>query len=261
MSQSRDGQRADGARCQCAPPLVVASGIDERTLKRDGVCAASLPTTMAVVAGLLVQNCLKCAGVVLGRRCAWVYANWHILLLSFSGVPLFTPHPTVFRLFLSPFLSLTVSVTHTQTRTLTFFICLCLCLSVSLLHSLTRSLALPLFLTVATIRTPLSLQAPPELWCRCPLRGLQRAAGFLPLLRTQAQPDVLECRVPPPPGRVCGVLHRCACRGVSAEWPELADRIVERCRPARPRNPLRLRPSRPRRTRQWCTRRTTGVSG
>jgi ubiquitin-like modifier-activating enzyme 5 len=28
------------------PPLVVASGIDERTLKREGVCAASLPTTM-----------------------------------------------------------------------------------------------------------------------------------------------------------------------------------------------------------------------
>lgn len=43
----------------CAPPLVVASGIDERTLKRDGVCAASLPTTMGIVAGLLVQACLK----------------------------------------------------------------------------------------------------------------------------------------------------------------------------------------------------------
>eukprot|EP00002_Diphylleia_rotans_P016016 TRINITY_DN3110_c0_g1_i1.p1 TRINITY_DN3110_c0_g1~~TRINITY_DN3110_c0_g1_i1.p1 ORF type:complete len:409 (+),score=85.06 TRINITY_DN3110_c0_g1_i1:55-1281(+) len=43
----------------CAPPLIVASGIDERTLKREGVCAASLPTTMAVIAGLLVQNSLK----------------------------------------------------------------------------------------------------------------------------------------------------------------------------------------------------------
>ncbi|CAN1175281.1 Ubiquitin-like modifier-activating enzyme 5 [Linum perenne] len=43
----------------CAPPLVVASGVDERTLKREGVCAASLPTTMGVVAGLLVQNSLK----------------------------------------------------------------------------------------------------------------------------------------------------------------------------------------------------------
>lgn len=43
----------------CAPPLVVASGVDERTLKREGVCAASLPTTMGIVAGLLVQNTLK----------------------------------------------------------------------------------------------------------------------------------------------------------------------------------------------------------
>ena len=44
---------------QCAPPLVVADGTDERTLKREGVCAASLPTTMGVIAGLLVQNALK----------------------------------------------------------------------------------------------------------------------------------------------------------------------------------------------------------
>ncbi|XP_019618267.1 PREDICTED: ubiquitin-like modifier-activating enzyme 5 [Branchiostoma belcheri] len=43
----------------CAPPLVVASGIDEKTLKREGVCAASLPTTMGIVAGFLVQNTLK----------------------------------------------------------------------------------------------------------------------------------------------------------------------------------------------------------
>lgn len=43
----------------CVPPLVVASGIDERTLKREGVCAASLPTTMGIIAGLLVQNTLK----------------------------------------------------------------------------------------------------------------------------------------------------------------------------------------------------------
>lgn len=35
----------------CVPPLVVASGIDERTLKREGVCAASLPTTMGEKAG------------------------------------------------------------------------------------------------------------------------------------------------------------------------------------------------------------------
>ncbi|GLV45023.1 Ubiquitin-like activating enzyme 5 [Carabus blaptoides fortunei] len=43
----------------CAPPLVVASKIDEKTLKKDGVCAASLPTTMGIIAGFLVQNTLK----------------------------------------------------------------------------------------------------------------------------------------------------------------------------------------------------------
>jgi hypothetical protein len=44
---------------ECTPPLIVESGIDERTLKRDGVCAASLPTTMGLVAAMLVQNVLK----------------------------------------------------------------------------------------------------------------------------------------------------------------------------------------------------------
>uniref|UniRef100_A0A0N4Z2B5 Ubiquitin-like modifier-activating enzyme 5 n=1 Tax=Parastrongyloides trichosuri TaxID=131310 RepID=A0A0N4Z2B5_PARTI len=43
----------------CLPPLVVAASIDEKTLKKEGVCAASLPTTMAVIAGMLVQNALK----------------------------------------------------------------------------------------------------------------------------------------------------------------------------------------------------------
>lgn len=43
----------DTACFQCVPPLVVASGIDERTLKREGVCAASLPTTMGKNGGLL----------------------------------------------------------------------------------------------------------------------------------------------------------------------------------------------------------------
>ena len=37
----------------------MASNIDEKTLKREGVCAASLPTTMGIVAGFLVQNVLK----------------------------------------------------------------------------------------------------------------------------------------------------------------------------------------------------------
>ncbi|KDO24274.1 hypothetical protein SPRG_09911 [Saprolegnia parasitica CBS 223.65] len=44
---------------ECLPPLILASGVPESTLKRDGVCAASLPTTMGLVASLLVQNALK----------------------------------------------------------------------------------------------------------------------------------------------------------------------------------------------------------
>ena len=65
----------------CVPPLVVASGIDERTLKREGVCAASLPTTMGIVAGLLVQNTLKYLlhfGQVRGFwTCTMSYAEHH----------------------------------------------------------------------------------------------------------------------------------------------------------------------------------------
>lgn len=44
---------------ECTPPLIVQSGISEKTLKRDGVCAASLPTTMGLTAAMLVQNVLK----------------------------------------------------------------------------------------------------------------------------------------------------------------------------------------------------------
>jgi ubiquitin-like modifier-activating enzyme 5 len=44
----------------CAPPLALADeDHHERTIVRDGVCAASLPTTMGIVAGLLVQAALK----------------------------------------------------------------------------------------------------------------------------------------------------------------------------------------------------------
>ncbi|KAI5691999.1 ThiF family [Leishmania braziliensis] len=42
---------------ECCPPLVVATGLSEA--KREGVCAASLPTTMGIVAGFLAQNTLK----------------------------------------------------------------------------------------------------------------------------------------------------------------------------------------------------------
>jgi ubiquitin-like modifier-activating enzyme 5 len=44
---------------ECTPAYVMATGEDENAIKREGVCAASLPTTMGVVAGLLVQNSLK----------------------------------------------------------------------------------------------------------------------------------------------------------------------------------------------------------
>ena len=45
---------------ECAPPLVVAEEGDEhKALKREGVCAASLPTTMSIIGGLLAQNALK----------------------------------------------------------------------------------------------------------------------------------------------------------------------------------------------------------
>ena len=42
----------------CAPPLVVVEG-DEAKIKRELVCAASLPTTMGIIAGFLSQNVLK----------------------------------------------------------------------------------------------------------------------------------------------------------------------------------------------------------
>lgn len=43
----------------CAPPLVVAEKGENYKMKREGVCAASLPTTMGIIAGLLAQNILK----------------------------------------------------------------------------------------------------------------------------------------------------------------------------------------------------------
>lgn len=44
---------------ECAPPAVVAAGEDENKIKREGVCAASLPTTMGITAGFLAQATLK----------------------------------------------------------------------------------------------------------------------------------------------------------------------------------------------------------
>lgn len=45
----------------CAPPLVVAEQGNEKKIKREGVCTASLPTTMGIIAGFLAQNFLKWA--------------------------------------------------------------------------------------------------------------------------------------------------------------------------------------------------------
>lgn len=75
---------------ECAPPLVVASQVDERTLKREGVCAASLPTTMAVVAGLLVQNALK---YLLSFGEVSPYVGYNALVDFFPKYPMM-PNPT-----------------------------------------------------------------------------------------------------------------------------------------------------------------------
>lgn len=71
------------------PPLVVASGIDERTLKREGVCAASLPTTM----GAQCMNTMLCqSGEMSGDQlyindalfhiCAWKYTRTDVIPLA-----------------------------------------------------------------------------------------------------------------------------------------------------------------------------------
>jgi len=42
----------------CASPLAFIEDT-EKDIKREGQCAASLPTTMGITAGFLVQNTLK----------------------------------------------------------------------------------------------------------------------------------------------------------------------------------------------------------
>lgn len=74
----------------CAPPLIVAENIDEKTLKREGVCAASLPTTMGIVAGLLVQNTLK---YLLGFGDVSDYLGYNALNDFFPKISL-KPNPT-----------------------------------------------------------------------------------------------------------------------------------------------------------------------
>lgn len=74
----------------CAPPLVVAENIDEKTLKREGVCAASLPTTMGIVAGMLVQNTLK---YLLNFGEVSFYLGYNALIDFFPKMSL-KPNPT-----------------------------------------------------------------------------------------------------------------------------------------------------------------------
>lgn len=60
--------------------ILVASGTDEKTLKREGVCAASLPTTMSICAGFLVQNTLK---LLLDFGVVSIYQGYNALLNHF----------------------------------------------------------------------------------------------------------------------------------------------------------------------------------
>ncbi|CDI85786.1 thiF family domain-containing protein, putative [Eimeria praecox] len=70
---------------QCAPPYVVATKEDENSIKREGVCAASLPTTMGVTAGFLVQNALK---FLLGFGRPSTFVGWESLQDHFTSLRL-----------------------------------------------------------------------------------------------------------------------------------------------------------------------------
>lgn len=70
---------------QCAPPYVVATNEDENAIKREGVCAASLPTTMGVTAGLLAQNALK---FLLGFGRPSTFVGWESLEDYFTSLQL-----------------------------------------------------------------------------------------------------------------------------------------------------------------------------
>jgi len=69
----------------CAPPLVVAEQGDERAIKREGVCAASLPTTMGITAGFLVQNALK---ILLGFGKVSYFLGYSALTDFFAKYPM-----------------------------------------------------------------------------------------------------------------------------------------------------------------------------
>jgi hypothetical protein len=53
----------------------VASGVDERTLKREGVCAASLPTTMVIPSQTLLNDLIS------RSNSDTVMSSWNVILI------------------------------------------------------------------------------------------------------------------------------------------------------------------------------------
>ncbi|KAI3355304.1 hypothetical protein L3Q82_018158, partial [Scortum barcoo] len=71
----------------CAPPLVVAANIDEKTLKREGVCAASLPTNNG------------CGRRPPGAKCPQVREHYLKPVGNFKGVEFYTLYIRFFLFF------------------------------------------------------------------------------------------------------------------------------------------------------------------
>eukprot|EP00792_Barthelona_sp_PAP020_P005884 TRINITY_DN2838_c0_g1_i1.p1 TRINITY_DN2838_c0_g1~~TRINITY_DN2838_c0_g1_i1.p1 ORF type:complete len:386 (-),score=138.96 TRINITY_DN2838_c0_g1_i1:240-1349(-) len=67
---------------ECSPPLLVVEG-NEKNIKREGVCAASLSTTMGIVAGLMVNNVLK---FLLGFGMVSPYVGYNVLSDFFPSI-------------------------------------------------------------------------------------------------------------------------------------------------------------------------------
>lgn len=53
----------------------MASGVDERTLKREGVCAASLPTTMVIPSQTLLNDLIS------RSNSDTVMSSWNVILI------------------------------------------------------------------------------------------------------------------------------------------------------------------------------------
>ena len=68
---------------------LLATGMDESKIRREGVCAASLPTTMGIIAGVLAQNALKFLLGFGSVASCWTYAS----LSDFSSHVECRPNP------------------------------------------------------------------------------------------------------------------------------------------------------------------------